>query len=660
MVVKEKTMGVTPLWAPSSDRVSYTRVWDYIQRINQQYRLDIKSFDDLWAWSVKSPETFWKSVAAFAGLISSPLTGPFKADAPHMWKQHFFPHVQLNYAENLLRRRDDDPAIIFWGEDRINKTLSHNQLYQQVCRLAHALKAKGLKAGDRVAGFVPNTPEALIAMLATTALGGVWSSGSPDFGVEGALDRFGQIEPKFLFAADGYFYNGKEIDTLEKTVEIASKLPSLTQTIIFDYIGSGSESSIYNDAIVKWDDFVGDSTAHDIVFEKFPFNHPLFIMFSSGTTGKPKCIVHGTGGTLLQHMKEHQLHMDIHPNDRVFYFTTCGWMMWNWLVSGLASNATLVLFDGSPFARKGRILIDMIDDVGVTMFGVSAKYIDALAKLKISPIDTHKLNSLRAIGSTGSPLAHESFDYIYTQFKQDVQLVSLSGGTDIVSCFALGNPIGPVYQGQLQSRGLGLDVDVFDEMGQPIRSHKGELVCKQAFPAMPLCFWNDPNDVRYKASYFERFENIWCHGDYVELTAENGMIFHGRSDAVLNPGGVRIGTAEIYRQVEKVDEVLECFAIGQHWEHDERVVLFVKLRDSLTLTDELKLKIKDVILANTTRRHVPDVIISVPDIPKTRSGKIVELAVRSLVHGEEIKNKEAISNPEALEFFKNIPELTKS
>lgn len=653
-------MGVAPLWFPSSKRVSSTRVWEFIQLINNKNQLNINSFDDLWAWSVDSPEAFWKSTAEFTGLISSSLTGPFKSDNPQMWKQHFFPEATLNFAENLLRRRDDHPAIIFWGEDRVTTTLSYKELYQQVCKLTNTLKAKGLKAGDRVAGFVPNTPEALIAMLATTALGGVWSSGSPDFGVEGALDRFEQIEPKFLFAADGYYYNGKAIDTLEKTSEIASKLPTLTHTIIFDYIGSATDDSLYTDTFIRWNDFVVDATADDIVFEKFPFNHPLYIMFSSGTTGKPKCIVHGAGGTLLQHMKEHQLHMDIHPNDRMFYFTTCGWMMWNWLVSGLASNATLVLFDGSPFARKGRILIDMIDEVGVTMFGVSAKYIDALAKLKIAPIDTHQLTTLRAIGSTGSPLSHESFDYIYTQFKKDVQLVSLSGGTDIVSCFALGNPMGPVYQGQLQSRGLGLDVDVFDHNGQPIKAHKGELVCKHAFPAMPLCFWNDPGDVRYKASYFERFENIWCHGDYVELTAENGMIFHGRSDAVLNPGGVRIGTAEIYRQVEKVDEVLECFAIGQNWEQDERVVLFVKLRDNHTLTDELKLKIKDIILANTTRRHVPDVIISVPDIPKTRSGKIVELAVRSLIHGEEIKNIEAISNPDTLEFFKNIPVLDKS
>lgn len=652
-------MSAKPLWVPSESYIHSTKVSEFIQTVNENVKLKINSFSELWEWSINSPEDFWKSVAVFTGLISSPLQGPFKIDSPHMWEQFFFPDVKLNFAENLLRRRDYNPAIIFYGEDRVIQTISHKDLYTEVVKLAKALKESGLQPGDRVAGFVPNTPEALIAMLATAALGCVWSSGSPDFGVDGALDRFGQIEPKFLFAADGYFYNGKEINVLDKVTEIASKLPTLQKTIIYNYIGSSENSSLSN-GIVKWEDFVSGQDATDFEFEKFPFNQPLFIMFSSGTTGKPKCIVHGAGGTLLQHMKEHQLHMDIRPDDRMFYFTTCGWMMWNWLVSGLASGATLVLFDGSPFARKGHILIDMIDEVGITMFGVSAKYIDAIAKLKLSPKDAHKLTTLRAIGSTGSPLAHESFDYIYSNFKSDVQLVSLSGGTDIISCFALGNPIGPVYQGQLQSRGLGLDVDVFDENACSVREAKGELVCKSAFPAMPLFFWNDLENKRYKASYFERFENIWCHGDYVELTAENGMIFHGRSDAVLNPGGVRIGTAEIYRQVEKVDEVLECFAIGQQWEHDERVVLFVKLREGFTLTDDLKQRIKDVILENTTRRHVPDVIVRVPDIPKTRSGKIVELAVRSLVHGEEIKNKDAIANPEALIFFQNIPELTKA
>jgi acetoacetyl-CoA synthetase len=652
-------MGVKPLWVPSESHVRSTKVWRFIQTVNQQYNLKLNSFDDLWKWSINFPFDFWESVATFTELISSPIQGPLKKNSVYIWEQHFFPDVELNFSENLLRKQDDSPAIIFWGEDRVNQTLSHKELYTQVVKLAKALKANGLKSGDRVAGFVPNTPEALIAMLATASLGGIWASGSPDFGVEGALDRFSQIEPKFLFAADGYFYNGKEINVIDKVLEISEKLPSVQQTIIYNYTGHFN-NKLPQSKIIKWENFISNHKDVNFEFKKFPFNHPLFIMFSSGTTGKPKCIVHGAGGTLLQHMKEHQLHMDIRPNDRMFYFTTCGWMMWNWLVTGLASGATLVMFDGSPFARRGRILIDMIDEVGITMFGVSAKYIDAIAKLKLSPKDTHQLTTLRVIGSTGSPLAHESFDYVYSQFKKDVQLVSLSGGTDIISCFALGNPIGPVYAGQLQSRGLGLDVDVFDEYGNPVIEEKGELVCKHAFPCMPLYFWNDPDNKRYKAAYFERFSNIWCHGDYVELTTQNGMVFHGRSDAVLNPGGVRIGTAEIYRQVEKVDEVLECFAIGQHWDHDERIVLFVRLRDGIDFNEELKQKIKDIILQNTTRRHVPDVIVSVPDIPKTRSGKIVELAVRNIIHGEEIKNIQAISNPEALDFFKHISELKKS
>jgi acetoacetyl-CoA synthetase len=651
-------MGVKPLWVPSESHISSTKVWSFIQQVNQTFNLNIKSFDELWDWSIKSSADFWETVAKFTGLISTPIQGPLKVNSPNMWEQHFFPQVELNFTENLLRQHNDSVAIVFWGEDRVTRTLSHKELYDQVIKLAKALQAHGLKAGDRVAGFTPNTPEALIAMLATAALGGIWASGSPDFGVEGALDRFGQIEPKFLFVADGYFYNGKEIDVMQKVVDISDQLPSVKHTILYNYIGS-SDTELITNKIIKWENFIADHENVKFAFRKFPFNHPLFIMFSSGTTGKPKCIVHGAGGTLLQHMKEHQLHMDIRPGDRMFYFTTCGWMMWNWLVTGLASHATLVLFDGSPFARKGRILIDMIDEVGITMFGGSAKYIDAIAKLKLVPRKTHELHTLRSIGSTGSPLAHESFDYIYNNFKKDVRLVSLSGGTDIISCFALGNPIGSVYRGQLQTRGLGLDVDVFDEHAQSLTNQKGELVCKQAFPCMPLYFWNDPDNERYKAAYFEKFSNVWCHGDYVELTSQNGMIFHGRSDAVLNPGGVRIGTAEIYRQVEKIDEVLECFAIGQHLEQDERIILFVKLREGLSLSEELKQKIKNVILQNTTRRHVPEIIISVPDIPKTRSGKIVELAVRNIIHGEEVKNIQAISNPESLSFFKNIPELKK-
>lgn len=659
MVLKSKNHALQrkPIWTPSKERVQTANASKFIGKVNSEFGTTIKTFDGLWTWSVENPHFFWETFATFSGFNSTPIQGPTTAPSKHMWEQHFFPEVSLNFTENLLRPHSKETAIIFWGEDSVRRSITHEDLYREVTALAHALKKLGLKPGDRVAGLVPNTPEALVAMLATASLGGVWASGSPDFGVEGALDRFGQIEPTFLFASDGYYYNGKEIDITEKVSEISQELPSLKSVIMFNYINTKQSVPSH---FKNWNNLI-QAHSHDVSerleFQKFPFNHPLFIMFSSGTTGKPKCIVHGVGGTLLQHMKEHQLHMDVKPKDRMFYFTTCGWMMWNWLVTGLASDATIVLFDGSPFARRGRILIDMIDEEKITLFGVSAKYIDALAKLKLSPKETHDLSSLKAIGSTGSPLSHESFDYIYTQFKEDVQLVSLSGGTDIVSCFALGNPIGPVYKGQLQSRGLGLDVDVFDEEGNSLVATKGELVCKKPFPCMPLYFWNDKDNQRYKDSYFGRFNNIWCHGDYVELTQENGMIFHGRSDAVLNPGGVRIGTAEIYRQVEKVDEVLECFAISQSIEKDERIILFVKLKADINLNDELTRKIKDIILTNTTRRHVPEVIIQVPDIPKTRSGKIVELAVRNIIHGRPVTNIQALQNPEALDFFKDLKEL---
>jgi acetoacetyl-CoA synthetase len=503
-------------------------------------------------------------------------------------------------------------------------------------------------------------PEAVIGMLATASLGAIWSSCSPDFGVQGVLDRFGQIEPKVLITVDGYWYNGKAVDLIDKVREIAARLPSLARVVVAPYLAEAPDVA----AVPKAEPlaaFVDDFAARDIAYPRLPFNHPLYILYSSGTTGVPKCIVHGAGGTLLKHLCEHQLHSDVRPGDRLFYFTTCGWMMWNWLVSGLASGATLLLYDGSPFVKDGRILFDYADAEGMTHFGTSAKFIDECKKRGLAPAKTHRLEPLRAILSTGSPLVPESFDYVYAGIKRDVCLSSISGGTDIIGCFVLGNPILPVWRGEIQCRALGLAVDTFDENGKPVRRAKGELVCTRPFPSMPVGFWNDPDGKRYRAAYFERFPNVWCHGDYVELTAHDGMVIYGRSDAVLNPGGVRIGTAEIYRQVEQLDEVLESIVVGQDWppgeSSDVRVVLFVRLRPGLTLDDALIAKIKQRIRTNTTPRHVPAKVVQVVDIPRTKSGKIVELAVRNAVHGQPVKNVEALANPEALEQFRSRPEL---
>jgi acetoacetyl-CoA synthetase len=493
-------------------------------------------------------------------------------------------------------------------------------------------------------------------MLASASLGAVWSSASPDFGVEGVLDRFGQIEPKVLFCVDGYYYNGKLIDCMAKNLEVAIRLPGLARSVLVNYIDQGAAASAISQGI-GWDDFLAPFETIEIEFVQLAFDHPLFIMFSSGTTGVPKCIVHSAGGTLLQHLKEHMLHADIKPNDRLFYFTTCGWMMWNWLVSGLASGATLLLYDGSPFAAGNNILFDLAEAEQMTQLGTSAKYIEACSKFGLEPVNTHNLSALRAVFSTGSPLAPEGFRYVYSKISSQVLLASISGGTDILSCFALGCPILPVWVGELQCRGLGMAVDVYNDAGQSIQGEKGELVCTRPFPSMPVGFWNDPDGSGYHAAYFERFPGIWCHGDFVELTEHQGMIIHGRSDATLNPGGVRIGTAEIYRQVEKVDEVLESVVIGQRWEQDVRVVLFVRLREGLTLDDALIDRIKQQIRSKTTPRHVPAKVIQVNDIPRTKSGKIVELAVRQLVHGETVKNTESLANPEALEGYRDLPEL---
>jgi acetoacetyl-CoA synthetase len=572
----------------------------------------------------------------------------------------WFPEARLNFAENLLRRRDRSDALVFWGEDKVQRRMSHAELHALVSRLAQALRAAGVTAGDRVGGYLPNLPESIAAMLASASIGAIWSSCSPDFGVQGVLDRFGQIEPKVLFTADGYWYNGKQVSSLDKAADIVARLPSVQRVVVIPYLSEAPDLGAVRGATLL-EDFVAAHEAGDLAFERLPFDHPLYILYSSGTTGVPKCIVHGAGGTLLKHLSEHLLHADVKAGDRVFYFTTLGWMMWNWLASGLAAGATLLLYDGSPFLDNGRILFDFADAEGMTHFGTSAKFIDAINKAGLAPARTHKLERLRAILSTGSPLVAEGFDYVYGSVKKDVCLSSISGGTDIVGCFVIGNPILPVWRGEIQCRALGMAVEVFDEAGKPIRRGKGELVCVKPFPSMPVGFWNDPDGSKYRAAYFEKYPNIWTHGDWSEITAHDGMVIYGRSDATLNPGGVRIGTAEIYRQVELLPEVVESLVIGQNWPpgemSDVRVVLFVKLRDGLALDDALVERIKGQIRRNTTPRHVPAKIVQVPEIPRTKSGKIVELAVRNAVHGQPVKNVEALANPEALAHFRHRPEL---
>lgn len=644
----------TPLWTPNPATVGDTRMAQFMQATGHG------RYGELWQWSVDAPAAFWTEVWRFCGVLGERGETVLE-DGDRMPGARWFPQARLNYAENLLRRGPDaGEALVFRGENKVERRWTHAELHAEVARFQQFLIAAGVGVGDRVAGYLPNLPETLAAMLATTALGAIWSSASPDFGVQGVLDRFGQIEPKVLVCVDGYWYNGKPVDCLAKNAEVAARMPSLRHTVVVPYLNAAPVLDGIANA-VGWQQMLTVDGPKTPIFKRVAFDHPLFIMFSSGTTGVPKCIVHCHGGVLLQHLKEHVLHSDVRSGDRLFYFTTCGWMMWNWLVSGLAAGATLLLYDGSPFAAGGAVLFDYAAAEKMTHFGTSAKFIDAAAKLGLTPGRTHDLAALRAMFSTGSPLSPEGFDWVYREIKQDILLASISGGTDIVSCFVLGNPVLPVYRGEIQCRGLGMAVEVFDEDGSPLRGAKGELVCTRPFPAMPVGFWNDADGSKYRAAYFERFPNIWCHGDFSELTAHDGMIIYGRSDATLNPGGVRIGTAEIYRQVEQLPEVLEALVIGQDWppgrNDDVRVVLFVKLAEGAVLDATLVDRIKRQIRDNTTPRHVPARIVQVQDIPRTKSGKIVELAVRNVVHDRPVKNVEALANPEALDCFRARAEL---
>jgi len=657
------------LWEPSPERVQSAIITAFTKAVSGTADVAFPDYDALWRWSTADSEAFWLALWDFAGVIGERGARTL-LDGDRMPGARWFPDAKLNFAQNLLERRPRDDAgdaIVFRGEDKVRGRLSHAELHRAVSRFSAALAALGVRAGDRVAGYLPNLPEAVIAMLAASSRGAVWSSCSPDFGVQGVLDRFGQIQPRVLVTVDGYWYNGKAISILDKVGEIVARLPSVERVVIVPYLepteGGRNELPPIPNA-VPWDAFVAPFPGGAIDYAKLPFDHPLYVLYSSGTTGVPKCIVHGQGGTLLQHMKEHQLHGDIRPGDRLFYFTTCGWMMWNWLASALASRATLVLYDGSPFIDRARVLWDLAEKERITHFGTSAKYIDALRKVALVPVKDFDLSPVRAIFSTGSPLAPESFDYVYECIRHDVCLSSISGGTDIVSCFALGNPTLPVWRGELQCRGLGMAVEAYDESGRAIppgTGERGELVCTKPFPSMPIAFFNDPDGAKYRAAYFERFPNVWCHGDFIEVTAHGGVVIYGRSDATLNPGGVRIGTAEIYRQVEQLDEVVESLVIGQDWPPgevgDSRVVLFVRLRDGLDLDGALIARIQKHIRQNTTPRHVPAKVVQVTDIPRTKSGKMVELAVRDVVHGREVRNVEALANPEALEQFRDREEL---
>ncbi len=641
------------LWTPDPVRVARASLTHFAADLATRHGAPSADYHALWRWSVRHKEVFWREFAEFAGIACTPGTKPVLQHADRMPGAAWFEDWRLNFAENLMRRRDGNPALVFVDEAGTRRELSYEDLHDEVGRIAAALRCCGVSTGDRVAGFLPNIPETVVAMLATASIGAVWSSCSPDFGARGIIDRFGQIAPRVLITADGYRYAGRSHDSLGVVAALLPQLPSVGRVIVVGHLSPAPDFTAIPNA-VSWDSFASQS---GLDFERLPFNAPLYVLYSSGTTGAPKCIIHGAGGTLFQHRKEHLLHTDLTPADTMFFFTTCGWMMWNWLVSGLAAGCTLVLYDGSPLHPDAGVLWRMAEREGITVFGTSPRYLAALAKERYAPGAQHDLSKLRALLSTGAPLAPEQFDFVYRNIRADLHLASMSGGTDIVSCFALGNPWQPVHRGELQGPGLGMDVDVVDDLGEPVRGIAGELVCRSPFPSMPLGFWGDADGSRYRAAYFQRYPGMWHHGDYATFTASGGLVISGRSDTVLNPGGVRIGTAEIYRPVESVEEVLECVAVGQEWQGDVRVVLFVRLRPGTDLSAELAERIRTGIRRSASPRHVPAKIIAVPDIPRTLNGKTSEVAVRETIHGRAVRNTDALANAEALAFFRDLPDL---
>ena len=643
------------LWEPTPDRIKQTQMYKFMTKVNNEFGHSFSSYPELYDWSVQNIPEFWATLWDFLDIQATQPYTQVIDDVTKMPGAKWFSGAKLNFAQNLLRYRDDQTAIIFQSEGSDPVYISYAQLYQRVAQLAQALKDLGVQPEDRVVGFMPNMPETVIAMLAATSLGAIWSSCSPDFGIKGVLDRFGQIQPKVLVTADGYVFKGKEMDRLERVAGIMHELPSVQKVVVVPFLQDAPDiSSIPNSVLYQV--FI-DPQVTDIQFTQLPFDHPLYIMYSSGTTGLPKCMVQSAGGVLLQHMKEHVLHTDITREDVLFYFTTCGWMMWNWLVSGLASGCTIVLYDGQPFSPDPGVLWQMAQDTRMTAFGTSAGYLTALEKTGLRPGESYDLSPLHILMSTGSPLPTEGFDFVYQAIKSDLQLASISGGTDLNGCFFLGNPIGPVYAGELQCRGLGMKVEAYDPDGNPVYNTKGELVCTAPFPSMPLYFWDDPDGKKYHDAYFDIYPGVWRHGDFIEINDRGGVIIYGRSDATLNPGGVRIGTAEIYRQVEQLEEIADSVVVGQPWNNDVRVVLFVKLKPGYELTDDLKKRIRTTLKENASPRHVPAKIIDVPDVPYTLNMKKVEVAVRKAILNEPIKNKDALSNPEVLNYYSNIPEL---